>query len=160
MSDTEDRADLAPSAPVNALPGELAPLDPTTRPWGAPISDAEALGVARRHARIAASHGRRRTHLSLPDALPSPDAPPIMAAYRIPAHLIMKARAKAGDLEDTTVTRVIIDALQAYVSASPGAQVQYRAMTGGVHATAAGPTRSVPDVTRRSRRDAPDVGVD
>jgi hypothetical protein len=150
-----DTADAGPS-----LPGEDGPLDPEQRPHLAPITDAEALGVARRHARKAIKDGRRRTAMAVPDELPPPDAPPIMTAWRLPPRLLLRAKAKA-ELEDrTTLTRVLIDALAAYAASSPGAVVQYRAVAGGTSATPAGPARSVPDVTKRSRKDTPDVGAE
>ncbi|WP_182112783.1 hypothetical protein [Actinotalea sp. JY-7876] len=140
------------------LPGEHAPLDPATRPYGQPVTDAEALGVARRVARKALSEGRRRSSMAVPVELPPADAPSVMSAWRLPARLLMRARAKA-ELEGVTLTRVLGEALSAYASSSPGATVQYRAMPGGVHATASGPTRRVLDATRRTRTDA-EIGRD
>ncbi|WP_188037084.1 hypothetical protein [Actinotalea sp. JY-7885] len=151
MADAQD-----PATPP--LPGELAPLDPATRPYGAPVSDAEALGVARRHARLQAAHGRKGAG-AVPDELPAPEARVAMAAWRLAPRVLARARAKA-ELEGVTMTQVITDALSAYASSSPGAQVQYRALTGGVHATASGPVTRLPDVTRRARADASEIGRD
>lgn len=106
------------------LPGEDAPLE--MRYGGAPVSPDEALGVSRRMARTAKSRGRKLTHLDVPAELPPPDATLVPAAYRLPPRLLMLVRAKA-EMEGTTVTQVITEALEAYAASSPGAKVSYKA---------------------------------
>lgn len=87
------------------------------RHGGEPITDAEALGVARRLARLA---GR-----PVPDALATTGDRLIPAAYRLPGALLARARAKA-EMEEITVTQVIADALTAYANSAPGSVVSYR----------------------------------
>lgn len=117
---------MTDAAPL--LPGEAGPLP--MRHGGAPITDAEALGVARRLARTA-----RRPVTSL-DAtelteLPPVAAPAIQAAFRLSPRLLMFVRAKA-EMENTTVTRIIEDALEGYAGSSPGAVQRWEAPAGGV----------------------------
>src|SRR5690606_41152175 len=80
------------STPAGPLPGEDAPL--AMRPGGAPITPEEALGVARRVARVARAHGRL-VRLDAVDELPPEDATLVPAAYRLPPRLLHAMRAKA-----------------------------------------------------------------
>ncbi|NCT91988.1 hypothetical protein GXB85_13655 [Cellulomonas sp. APG4] len=102
------------------LPGEDGPLP--MRRGGAPITDDEALGVARRLARVQVAHGRRLTSLSAPTELPAPDTR-IQSAHRLPARLLMRVRAKA-EMEGRTVTSVIEDALREYADSVPGSRLR------------------------------------
>lgn len=106
------------------LPGEDGPLE--MRYGGEPVTPEEALGVARRWARVAATQGRQRTNLALPEEVPPLDATLIPAAYRLPPRLLMLVRAKA-EMESTTVTAVVTEALTAYAASSPGSKVYYKA---------------------------------
>ena len=101
------------------LPGEDGPLP--LRLYGAPITDAEALGVARRLARLLAANNRKSVG-GIPDELPDVR---VQAAWRLPQRLLMRARAKA-EMEDVPLTAVIERALEAYVESPPGAYIQYR----------------------------------
>jgi len=94
------------------------------RHGGEPITDDEALGVARRLARAQAARGRVLIALAEPDQLPPHDAPPIQSAHRLHPRLVMRVRAKA-EMEGTTVTDVIRDALEAYAASAPGSRVKY-----------------------------------
>lgn len=106
------------------LPGEDGPLE--MRHGGEPITPDEALGVARRWAKIQRGQGRKLTHLDVPEALPPADATPVPAAYRLPPRLIMFVRARA-EMEGRTVTDVVTEALTAYANGVPGSKVQYKA---------------------------------
>jgi hypothetical protein len=100
--------------PDDALPGELAPLP--MRYGGAPITDAEALGV---HRRLQAVLGR-----PVPDELPAHDARIIQTAHRLPPRLLARVRAKA-EMEGVTVTDILRDALESYSASPPGSKVSY-----------------------------------
>lgn len=91
---------------------------------GPPITDEEALGVARRLATVRETPGRKLSNMSAPGELPAPNAPAVQAAYRLPPRLLMRARAKA-EMEGRTVTSVIIDALEGYASSSPGSRQRW-----------------------------------
>lgn len=106
------------------LPGEDGPLE--MRHGGEPITPDEALGVARRWARVARGQGRKLTNLDVPEQLPPPDATLVPAAYRLPPRLLMFVRAKA-EMEGRTLTDVITEALEAYANSAPGSKVRYRA---------------------------------
>lgn len=110
---------------VRPLPGEEEALE--FRLGGEPITPDEALGVARRMARVHAAYAEARNNPAppVPDALPPADAGPVPAAYRLPPRLLSFVRAKA-EMEGTTVTAVIIEALTAYANSVPGARVEYR----------------------------------
>lgn len=101
--------------PDDALPGELAPLP--MRYGGAPVTDAETLGV---HRRLQAVLGR-----PVPEELPAHDARIVQTAHRLPPRLLARVRAKA-EMEGVTVTDVIRDALEAYSACSPGSKVTYQ----------------------------------
>lgn len=105
------------------LPGEDGPLE--MRHGGSPITPDEALGVARRWAKVARGQGRK-LRLDVPVELPGTDVPLQPAAYRFPPRLLMFVRAKA-EMEGRTVTDVITEALEGYASSAPGARVQYKA---------------------------------
>lgn len=101
----------------NPLPTEAAPAPMV---WGrGPITDDEALGVARRLARIELAHGRQNTKLTVPDELPAEDAPRVSSLFRLPPRTMafVKARAEA---EGVTVTDVVRAALAAYAGGRPG----------------------------------------
>lgn len=115
MSETKQSTDTK-------LPGEEAPLE--MRYGGEPIRDEEALGVARRLARVHAAHGRTLTAMKAPDELPPHDAPRVQAAFRIPPRLLMRVRARA-DMESVTVSDVVVEALEAYANGVPGSKVKY-----------------------------------
>jgi len=108
--------------PVMKYPGEDAPLP--FRHGGQPISDDEAVGVARRYV-------REQNEVSgkdepLPTELPLPQEPgrtPI-ESFRLPRRRKWRARARA-DMEGRSLTDVINEALEAYANASPGSTVQY-----------------------------------
>lgn len=137
MSERVDWSEWLPT-PIRpmGLPGESEPL--AMRYAGEPITPDEALGVARRHhmrtlsQRVAAKNRGVKNGIGgpvevpePPDELPSPHARAVPAAYRLPPRLLAFVRAKA-EMENRTVTDVIVEALQAYIAASPGAKVQYR----------------------------------
>ncbi len=108
--------------PSTSLPGEIEPIP--MRYGGDPITDTEALGVARRLARQHKAAGRKLTSLDLPDELPPLDAPAVQSAHRIPPRLLLRVRAKA-EMEGRTVTSVILEALEGYAASPPGARVRY-----------------------------------
>ncbi|GAB2972929.1 hypothetical protein [Actinotalea caeni] len=124
------------STPAGPLPGEDAPL--AMRPGGAPITPEEALGVARRVARVARARGRL-VRLDAVDELPPEDATLVPAAYRLPPRLLHAVRAKA-EMEGRSVTAVLTEALQAYADSPPAATVRYRVPRSGRHALRAVPT--------------------
>ena len=110
------------STEISTLPGELEPLP--MRYGGAPVSDAEALGVARRHARVARAQGRKLGAMGDTDRFPSDDEKLVGAAYRFSRADLFRARAKA-EMEGRTLTEVLSEALAAYAESAPGSQVQY-----------------------------------
>jgi hypothetical protein len=117
---TEGR-DMTQSA-ARRLPGEDAPL---TREWGgAPVTDDEALGTARRLAREYAK--RRKTEPEVPQVLPfaelSGNSP--LLSVRAPKRTLWFAHAKA-DMEGRSVSDVVREALDAYAKTPPGAVVRY-----------------------------------
>ena len=105
-------------APYDPLPGELSPLywDGSRR---GPVTEAEALGVARRLADRAAREGRVRSAMARPVELPDRDALRVMTASRLPARVVMLARGRA-ELEGRTLTDVIELALVGYAASAPG----------------------------------------
>lgn len=105
--------------PLTPLPGEDAPL--AMRYGGEPITPAEALGVARRLARLAADRGRTGRAATIPDALPPVDGGTTLGTYKLPVRLLAFVRAKA-EMEERTVTDVVTEALEAYVATPPGAR--------------------------------------
>jgi hypothetical protein len=109
---------------TDTLPGELEPL--VMRYGGDPIKDEEALGVARRLARVQEAQGRNLSAMSAPDALPPIDARMVQSAHRFPPRLLYRVRAKA-EMEGVTVTAVLREAMEAYANSSPGAKVTYTA---------------------------------
>lgn len=110
------------TAQTSMLPGEAGPLP--MRYGGEPITDQEALGVARRLARMQAAQGRRLSALAEPTELPPVDARMIQSAHRLPPRLLMKVRAKA-EMEDSSVTDILREALEAYAASAPGSKVKY-----------------------------------
>lgn len=97
------------------LPGEATPVP--MRYLGDPISEAEALGVARRLA--------RRTDRPVPDELPTDDAPSILGAYRLSPRVLAFTRARA-EAEGVTVTDVVRAALAAYAVGRPGSVTSFQ----------------------------------
>ena len=110
------------TAHSDTFPGEDGPLP--MRVGGEPITDAEALGVARRIARLQAAQGRKLTALAEPAELPRWDARPVQAAYRLHPRLLMRVRAKA-EMEGRTVTDVVEEALEGYAASPPGSRPRY-----------------------------------
>lgn len=89
---------------------------------GEPVTADEALGVARRYARAMRSQGRTGRAAEIPDALPPVEGgPTVLGTYKLPERLLAFVRAKA-EMEGVTVTDVVREALEAYVTASPGAR--------------------------------------
>lgn len=104
------------------FPGEDAPLP--MRIGGQPITDAEALGVARRYVREQNETSGKNE--PVPDELPLPSEPgrtPI-ESFRLPRRRKWRARARA-EMEGKSLTEVINEALEAYGNSSPGSVVQY-----------------------------------
>lgn len=102
----------------DALPGELKPL-----PWIAgrgPITDEEALGVARRRCRVELA-GQPKTsgqRSVVPDELPAQRAPKKAAVFRLPARAMAVAHARA-ELEGVPLTAVLEEMLVAYATGAP-----------------------------------------
>lgn len=109
-------------ASADVLPGEIGPLP--MRYGGEPITDAEALGVARRLGRMRAAQGRNMSAMAAPEELPPMDANLVQSAHRLSPRLLMRVRAKA-EMEGFNVTDIIREALEAYAGSAPGARVQY-----------------------------------
>lgn len=97
------------------LPGEAGPLPLRVR--GLPISEREALGVARRHARLLGERGRHGRGTEPPESFPV-DAPPVMASYKIPPRVLAYARARC-EMEGVSVTDLVLAALIAYGEGNP-----------------------------------------
>lgn len=111
---------------TTSLPGEDRPLAP--RIGGAPITDAEAWGVARRVARrFAETQGegskRRLSAMAEVEAWPE-STRTTQASWRVPLALLWRVRARA-EMEGRTVTSVLVEALDAYASGSPGSHPVY-----------------------------------
>ena len=121
-------ADPMTTHDAEPLPGEDAPLP--MRFGGAPVTDQEALGVARRLARAQTAQGRKLSNLAEPTVLPPADARLVQSAHRMPPRLLMRARAKA-EMEGVTLTSVITAALEAYASSPPGAKPAF-VLPGGI----------------------------
>ena len=95
---------------------------------GEPVSEAEALGVARRLARtfaaaVPAGSGRRIKAMADVESWP-PASRMTQVAWRMPQGLIFRVRARA-EMEGRTVTDVVREALEAYASSSPGSRATY-----------------------------------
>ena len=119
----EQESQVTETTEVRAtLPGESEALP--MRYGGEPITPEEALGVARRHARVQASQGRKLKSMGQVDKLPAYDANLVQSAHRFPPRLLFFVKAKA-EMEGVTVTEVLTQALEAYASSPPGARVQY-----------------------------------
>lgn len=102
----------------DALPGELKPL-----PWvlgRGPITDEEALGVARRRRRVElAGQPKTSGHRSgVPGELPAEHAPKKAAVFRLPARVMAVAHARA-ELEGVPLTAVLEEMLMAYATGVP-----------------------------------------
>lgn len=106
---------MAPDDMTPPLPGEDAPVP--MRYLGEPIKEAEALGVARRLARLADK--------PVPDELPAAAAPVTIAAYRVSPRVLSFVRARA-EAEGVTVTDVIRAALAAYASGRLGSATTFQ----------------------------------
>ncbi len=108
---------------MTTYPGEDGPL--AMRYGGEPITADEALGVARRHARVMQTQGRTGRASAIPDALPPVEGgPTVLGTYKLPTRLLAFVKAKA-EMEGVTVTDVVREALEAYAAASPGARVAW-----------------------------------
>lgn len=99
----------APRRDAN-LPGEDTPLP--MRYLGAPITDAEALGVARRHA-------RRRPAATVPEELPEEGAALILTTVKLHPRAAAFARARA-EMENLTLSDIVRAAVESYAFDSPG----------------------------------------
>ena len=95
---------------------------------GPPLTDDEALGVARRIARTFAARQAPNSMRSLnamaeTETWPDPNKT-TQAAWRLPVALLWRLRAKA-EVEGITTTQVVRQALEAYVASPPGSRVKY-----------------------------------
>lgn len=102
---------------TDVLPGEDAPLP--RRFGGRPVSDEEALGVARRLARLTAASGRAKGKLAEPPVEMPPMSDLTLSAYRLPTPTIYRVKARA-EAEGRRVTDVVRELLEGYASAPPG----------------------------------------
>lgn len=105
------------------LPGQDDPLE--MRYNGEPVTDDEALGVARRIAHLQRAQGRSLTGMGEVDELPAHNAKRLTAAWRLPPRTLFRARARA-EMEGATMSEVVSEALKAYADAPPGSRVEYR----------------------------------
>lgn len=101
---------------MSTLPGENAPLEMV--PGRGPITEAEALGVARRLARREIANGRKNTKVTVPDELPAEDALRTSSLFRLPPRMMAFVKARA-EMEGRTVTSVVEEALAAYGYGAP-----------------------------------------
>lgn len=106
---------------INALPGELAPLEWTE--GRGPITADEALGVARRLARKEIERGRPNSKTTIPGELPDYDAVRSSFLFRLPPRMMAFVRARA-DIEDRTVTSVVEELLTMWAYSTPNAPQQ------------------------------------
>ncbi|WP_168582981.1 hypothetical protein [Gephyromycinifex aptenodytis] len=102
----------------DALPGELKPL-----PWvpdRGPITDAEALGVARRRRRVELAGQPKTTgqRSGVPQELPADSSPKKAAVFRLPARAMAIAHARA-EMEGVPLTAVLEEMLVAYAGGAP-----------------------------------------
>ncbi|MBK5248656.1 MAG: hypothetical protein JJE50_04345 [Actinomycetales bacterium] len=108
------------------LPGEDGPLP--MRYGGEPVTNLEALGVARRLARLfvtSQAEGSGRTIAAMAEVEEWPtETTMTQVAWRVPRGLILRVRARA-EMEGLTVSQVVRDALEAYAAGSPGSKVTY-----------------------------------
>lgn len=129
-----------PSEPVvrepraqDALPGELKPLE--WFPERGPITDEEALGVARRRRRVElAGHPKSSgPRPGVPDALPAVDATKKASLFRLPAREMVRAHARA-ELEGIPLTAIIEELIRDYAAGAPQdpAAVQERLTAKGI----------------------------
>jgi len=97
--------------PDELLPGEAAPLPMEV--GGAPVSDAEVLGVWRRWVRL--SNERASVPEELPTALPlpNPGGKTPMWSFRMPLIKVLRARARA-DREGVSLKQVVEDYIDLY----------------------------------------------
>jgi hypothetical protein len=98
------------------LPGEDAPL--AWRAGRGPVTEDEALGVARRLARRALAIKRPGTRAPIPEEVPSELANRVSSIHRMPPRVLAFARARA-ELEGRTLTDVVEGALRAYGKGAP-----------------------------------------
>lgn len=101
-----------------SLPGETAPLQ--FELGRGPITEDEALGVARRHARREITMGRLNSKTVVPDVLPAEDANRVSSIYRLPPRVVAVAKARA-EMEGDTMTAVIERLLREYAAGTPTA---------------------------------------
>lgn len=113
--------------PDQMLPGEDGPLP--RRFGGRPITDEEAVGVARRLARLVAASGRAKGKLAeVPDEMPPP-SDLTLSAYRVPTATLYKVRARA-EVEGRRVTDVVREVLEGYAASAPGTVARWELPTG------------------------------
>lgn len=102
---------------VRDLPGETGPV---AMVWSrGPITNEEALGVARRLARAELARGRVNARMTVPEVLPAPDAPRVSSIFKMDPRMMAFVRARA-EAEGVTVTDVVRAALQTYATGRPG----------------------------------------
>jgi len=94
------------------------------RHGGEPVTADEALGVARRHARLVAETSRRQPPREVPDVLPPVGAAKTQVLFRLPPRSLAYARARA-EMEGATLTQIVEEALDAYGRGVPGSRVTY-----------------------------------
>lgn len=113
--------------PDTPLPGEAGPLP--RRFGGRPVTDEEALGVARRLARLTAETGRAKGKLAeIPEMMP-PMSDLTLTAYRVPTATIHRVRARA-EVEGRRVTDVVREVLEGYAGSAPGTVARWELPTG------------------------------
>jgi hypothetical protein len=89
---------------------------------GEPITPAEALAAARRHARLQGA----RSSGGIPDELPDSDVRTVLVAQQLPVRALAFARARA-EMEGLTITDIVRDALVAYGQGRPGSVTTFQA---------------------------------
>lgn len=103
-------------ASTDVLPGELAPLEYID--GRGPITEQEALGVARRFARKEIANGRRNTKITVPDALPNEGENKTSHIFRLPPRDVAFAKARA-EMEGLSLTAIVEAAIHAYAHGAP-----------------------------------------
>ena len=117
----EEEPEMAATAP-KMLPGEQAPLPP--RVGGAPPTEQEALGTARRMAREQAA--RQGKQLELPETMPFKETSgttPLLSV-RVGKRTLWFGHAKA-DMEKRSISDVVREALDAYGQTPPGSRMVF-----------------------------------
>ncbi len=102
---------------TDRLPGEDSPVPMT---WArGPITDAEALGVARRTVRADRERARAGQRREVPEVLPARGADRTSSVFRLDTHDAWVARARA-EAEGVPLAAVVAAALAAYADGRPG----------------------------------------